>query len=71
MRLLWKLITFFFSGHPLEGGGYLSIEDVQGLATKTFLKDGFFDYLNKVLEEYFLISSDIEGFWSCCLYPVR
>ncbi|CAK9317043.1 unnamed protein product [Citrullus colocynthis] len=60
---LWKQMVFQLSdesGHPL-GGGYLSIEDVQGLATKTFLKDGFFDYLNKELSSFRFEREDYDG----------
>ncbi|XP_023534479.1 aminodeoxychorismate synthase, chloroplastic-like isoform X2 [Cucurbita pepo subsp. pepo] len=52
---LWKQMVFQLSdesGHPFEGGGYLSIEDAHGSATKTFLNDGFFDYLNKELSSF-------------------
>lgn len=32
-----------------RGGGYLLIEDSEGSSTSTYLKDGFFDFLSKVI----------------------
>lgn len=35
-------------------GGYLAVEDVQGSTTSTFLEDGFFDFLDKVFNDFWL-----------------
>ncbi|KAG7012898.1 Aminodeoxychorismate synthase, chloroplastic [Cucurbita argyrosperma subsp. argyrosperma] len=61
---LWKQMVFQLpddSGRPFEGGGYLSVEDAQGSKTNTFLKDGFFDYLNKDLSSFQYERKDYEG----------
>lgn len=39
----------FFSDRTCKGGGHLSVEDASGHVNNTFLEDGFFDYLNKVV----------------------
>lgn len=43
------------SNMTLKAGGYLLIEDAKGSIRSTFLEDGFFNFLNKVLRESLII----------------
>ncbi|XP_047334370.1 aminodeoxychorismate synthase, chloroplastic [Impatiens glandulifera] len=63
---LWKQITFRLSDQsdgddPFKSGGNLVIEDAQGFTSSIFLKDGFFDFLNKELQSISFEASDYEG----------
>ncbi|XP_015877136.3 aminodeoxychorismate synthase, chloroplastic [Ziziphus jujuba] len=61
---LWKQVTFRLSDESdmaSKGGGYLSVEDSQGSATKTFLEDGFLDFLKKELLLFHYEEKDYEG----------
>ncbi|KAJ0985155.1 hypothetical protein J5N97_003511 [Dioscorea zingiberensis] len=52
---LWKQITFKLSDKSSKtgnDGGYLSIRDCHGVVEKRFLKDGFFDFLDKELQSF-------------------
>lgn len=61
---LWKQITFRLS-EPSEvkctSGGHIIIEDAHGLSTTTFLKDGFFHYMDKELQSIHYDEKDFEG----------
>ncbi|XP_076881434.1 aminodeoxychorismate synthase, chloroplastic-like [Bidens hawaiensis] len=57
---LWKQITFRLSDQSTTGG-YISIEDAQGLSTTTLLEDGFFHYMNKELQSIRYDEKDYEG----------
>ncbi|GAB2276739.1 hypothetical protein Dimus_011456 [Dionaea muscipula] len=55
---LWKQITFKLShssDKTFKDGGLLSIEDAQGLTTNEYLESGFFDFLDKVLNDGALV----------------
>ncbi|KAK1438517.1 hypothetical protein QVD17_04326 [Tagetes erecta] len=61
---LWKQITFRLSDSSeatSTSGGHISIEDVQGLSTTTFLEDGFFHFMNKELQSIHYDAKDYEG----------
>ncbi|XP_024978439.1 aminodeoxychorismate synthase, chloroplastic isoform X1 [Cynara cardunculus var. scolymus] len=55
---LWKQITFRLSE---PSGGHIIIEDAQGLSTTTFLKDGFFHFMNEELQSIHYDEKDYEG----------
>lgn len=42
----------FFSDKTVTGGGYLSVEDALGSTTNTYLEEGFFDFLNEVVNQH-------------------
>lgn len=45
--------SYILSDRTCKGGGHLSVEDATGHVNCTFLEDGFFDYLNKVVYDAF------------------
>ncbi|KAG8390640.1 hypothetical protein BUALT_Bualt01G0104700 [Buddleja alternifolia] len=61
---LWRQVTFRLlnnSDMSANGGGYLSSEDAEGSITNTYLKDGFFDFLNQELQSICYDATDYEG----------
>ncbi|KAK9099765.1 hypothetical protein Scep_023195 [Stephania cephalantha] len=62
--LLWKQITFKLSHQrdsPMGGGGHLTIEDAQGHETKTYLEDGFLNFMDKELRSFHYDEEDFKG----------
>ncbi|OMO81246.1 ADC synthase [Corchorus olitorius] len=61
---LWKQLTFRLSEESdvaSKFGGHLLIEDAKGSTNKTFLEEGFLDYLNKELLSLSHEETDYEG----------
>ncbi|XP_039117159.1 probable aminodeoxychorismate synthase, chloroplastic [Dioscorea cayenensis subsp. rotundata] len=61
---MWKQITFRLSDKSTKtakAGGCLSIQDCYGAVKKWFLKDGFFDFLDKELQSFQYDKEDYAG----------
>lgn len=46
-----------FSDVKFNSGGHLLIEDAQGSIERTYLEDGFFEFLDKVFNVYYDVLS--------------
>ncbi|KAF4348241.1 hypothetical protein G4B88_024475, partial [Cannabis sativa] len=61
---LWKHVTYRLADESdltLRGGGYMTIEDVEGSTTETFLEEGFLDFLKRELLLFHYDKKDYEG----------
>ncbi|KAM6542692.1 hypothetical protein CsatB_007139 [Cannabis sativa] len=61
---LWKHVTYRLTDErdlTLRGGGYMTIEDAEGSTTKTFLEEGFLDFLKRELLLFRYDKKDYEG----------
>ncbi|KAK9097503.1 hypothetical protein Sjap_023000 [Stephania japonica] len=61
---LWKQITFKLSyqrDSPTGEQGHLTIEDAQGHETKTYLEDGFLNFMDKELRSFRYDEEDFKG----------
>ncbi|CAA0825362.1 Aminodeoxychorismate synthase- chloroplastic [Striga hermonthica] len=63
---LWRQLTFRLLNKRLDDmafnhGGHLSSEDADGNITRSYLEDGFFNFLNKELQSFQYDSADYEG----------
>ncbi|PKA51413.1 Anthranilate synthase component I-2, chloroplastic [Apostasia shenzhenica] len=61
---LWKQMTYEISQQSektTKTGGYISIEEVNGLVKRMFLEDGLFDFLDKELRSFRYNKEDYEG----------
>ncbi|GER43245.1 anthranilate synthase component 1 [Striga asiatica] len=64
---LWRQLTFRLLNKRLADmafnnhGGHLSSEDADGNITRSYLEDGFFNFLNQELQSFQYDSADYEG----------
>uniref|UniRef100_A0A0E0LF72 aminodeoxychorismate synthase n=1 Tax=Oryza punctata TaxID=4537 RepID=A0A0E0LF72_ORYPU len=58
---LWKQMTFHLASQRANCGGNLTIRDTHGCTVRSFLKDGFLDFLDKEIQSIQYSEKDYEG----------